>query len=84
MFVTGKTYLGIRATWLPNNYKLNFCVIPHCKDTIPKFETNIPRKKLAGLGHNFHSHVSVNDLYIPTIVLPILLQENMWSDPENI
>jgi hypothetical protein len=38
------------------------------------------------LGHspNFHIYVSVSDLYIPTIDLPILLQENMWIDPENI
>jgi hypothetical protein len=33
---------------------------------------------------NFHIHVSVSDLYIPTISLPILLQENMWTDPGNI
>jgi hypothetical protein len=24
------------------------------------------------------------DLYIPTIRLPILLHENMWTDPGNI
>jgi hypothetical protein len=30
-------------------------------------------------------HVSVSNLYIPTICLPILLQENMWwTDPANI
>jgi len=28
--------------------------------------------------------VSVSDLYIPTIGLPILLQENMWTDPGHI
>jgi hypothetical protein len=32
---------------------------------------------------NFHIHVSVRDLYIPTIGLPILLQENMWPDSGN-
>jgi hypothetical protein len=26
----------------------------------------------------------VRDLYIPRIALPILLQENMWTDPGNI
>jgi hypothetical protein len=26
----------------------------------------------------------MSDLYIPTIGLPILLQENMWTDPGNI
>jgi hypothetical protein len=35
----------------------------------------VPEKELRGQGPNFHTHVSVNDLYIPTIDLPILLQE---------
>jgi hypothetical protein len=43
-----------------------------------------PEKELGGLSPNFHIHVSVSDLYFPTIRLPILLQENMWTDPENI
>jgi hypothetical protein len=34
-----------------------------------------PEKKLRGHSPNFHIHVSVSDLYIPTIDLPILLQE---------
>ena len=49
-----------------------------------KFEANIPIKGIAPLGPNLHIHVSVNDLYIPTIGLPILLQEDMWTDPGNI
>jgi hypothetical protein len=42
-------------------------------------------KELHGLSPNFHIHVSVSvsDLYIPTIGLPILLQENMWTDLGN-
>ncbi len=36
--------------------------------------------ELRGLSPNFHIHVSVGDLYIPTIGLPILLQETMWTD----
>ncbi len=32
-------------------------------------------KELRGLSPNFHIHVSVSDSYIPTIGLPILLQE---------
>ena len=31
-----------------------------------------PEKELCGLSPNFHIHVSVRDLYIPTISLPIL------------
>jgi len=34
-----------------------------------------PEKELCGLNPNFHIHVPVSDLYIPTIDLPILLQE---------
>ncbi len=43
-----------------------------------------PEKELRRLSPNFHIHVSVSDLYISTIGLPILLQENMWTDPGNI
>jgi hypothetical protein len=32
--------------------------------------------KLRGLNPNLNIHVSVSDLYTPTINLPILLQEN--------
>jgi hypothetical protein len=43
-----------------------------------------PEKELRGHSTNFHIHVSVNVLYIPTINLSIMLQENMWTDPWNI
>ncbi len=39
------------------------------------FKTNIPRKGISGLCPNFYIHASVSDLYIPTIGLPILLEE---------
>jgi hypothetical protein len=45
---------------------------------------NFPEKELRGQSPNFHIHMSVSDLYIPTIDLPILWQENMWTDPGNI
>jgi hypothetical protein len=35
----------------------------------------IPEKEYRGPSPNFHIHASVSDLYIPTIVLPILLEE---------
>jgi len=41
-------------------------------------------EELRGHSPNFHSHVPVSDLYIPTIDLPIILQENIWIDPGNI
>ncbi len=34
-----------------------------------------PEKEYRGFSPNFHIHVSVSDLYIPTIGLPILLEE---------
>jgi hypothetical protein len=43
-----------------------------------------PEKEMHSHSPNFHIHVSVDDLYIPTIDLPILLQENLWTDPRNI
>jgi hypothetical protein len=36
-----------------------------------------PEKELRSLSSNFHIHVTVSDLYISTIGLPILLQENI-------
>ncbi len=45
-----------------------------------------PGKELRGPRPNFHIHVSVtvSDLFISTIGLPILLQENMWTEPGYI
>jgi hypothetical protein len=43
-----------------------------------------PEKELLGLSPNFHIHVSVSGVYIPTIGLPILRQENMWTDPDKL
>ncbi len=40
-----------------------------------KFETKTPRKGIARPKSLIHIHVSVSALYIPTIDLPILLQE---------
>jgi hypothetical protein len=40
--------------------------------------------KLRGLSPSSYIHVSVSDLYIPTIGLPILLQENRWTERGNI
>jgi hypothetical protein len=36
--------------------------------------------KLRGLGPNFYIHVSVSDLYIPTIGQHILLEQNRLTD----
>ncbi len=49
----------------------------HCKpDPIYEF----PEMKQRGLIPNFHIHVTVSDLYIPTMAQPILLQQNSWTN----
>ncbi len=44
----------------------------------------LPEKKLCGLSPHFHIHVSVSNLYIPTIGPPISLQQNRQTDRGNI
>jgi hypothetical protein len=58
-----------------------FCTIFSLTNALQKtnaFETNIPRKGIANATvpvSTIHIHVSVSDSYVPTIDLPILLQE---------
>ncbi len=44
----------------------------------------LPEKELRGLSPNFHIHVSVSDLFIPTIDTSIFLQQNRQTDCGNI
>ena len=58
-------------------------------DTLQRHNTEnskqiFPEKELRGRSPSFHIHVSVSDLYIPTIGLPFPLQKNMWIDPIGI
>ncbi len=43
-----------------------------------------PKQNYNVLSPSFYTHISVRDLYISRIGLPILLQGNMWTDPRNI
>ncbi len=52
-------------------------VFPEMKLLFPKHNYNV-------LPPSSYTHISVRDLYIFRIGLPILLQENMWSNPWNI
>ncbi len=54
------------------------------RNNTEKLKQILPEKELRDHSPNFHIHVSVCDLYIPTINLPVLLQENMWANPGNI
>jgi hypothetical protein len=51
-------------------YSLSTFAPLYCKDTIPKIRNKYFRKR--NCEANFYSLVSVRDLYIPTINLPIL------------
>jgi hypothetical protein len=44
---------------------------------LSSLQRHIPRKGMRGTSPYFYIHVSLSDLYIPTIGLPILLQENI-------
>ncbi len=63
---------------------LIFGIITQQRHNTKNWRQIFPEKELGGLSPNFNIHVSVNDLFIHTIGLPILLQENMWTDPRNI
>ncbi len=52
-------------------------VLREMKLLFPKHNYNV-------LSPSSYTHISVRDLYISRIGLPILLQENMWTDPGNI
>jgi hypothetical protein len=54
------------------------------RDNTENLKQIFPEKKLRGLCPNFNIHMSVSELYFHTIGLPILLQENMWTNPGNI
>jgi hypothetical protein len=43
-----------------------------------------PKQNYNVLSSSFNTHISVRDLYISRIGLPILFQGNMWTDPGNI
>ncbi len=51
------------------------CAICTAKTKCRKFKTYIPRKGISGLSPNFHIHVSMSELYIPTMGLPVLLEK---------
>jgi hypothetical protein len=53
----------------------------HCKEN-PIYV--LPEKKLRSLSPHFKIHVSVSDLYIPTIDPPVSLQQNRQTNCGNI
>ncbi len=50
----------------------------------PEMKLLLPKQNYNVLSPSSCTHISVRDLYISRIGLPILLQGNMWIDPRNI
>ncbi len=50
----------------------------------PEMKLLFPKQNYYVLFPSSYTHISVRDLYISRIGLPILLQENMWIDIGNI
>ncbi len=50
----------------------------------PEMNLLFPKKNYNVLSPSSYTHISVRDLYISRIGLPILLQGNVWTDPGNI
>jgi hypothetical protein len=50
----------------------------------PEMTLLFPKQNYNVLSPSSYTHISVRDLYISRICLPILLPGNMWSDSVNI
>jgi hypothetical protein len=58
------------------------CLVPIY--LFPERKLLFPKQNYNVLSPSSYTHISVRDLYISRIGLPIQLQENTWTDPGNI
>ncbi len=58
------------------------CLVPIY--VFPEMKLLFQKQNYNVLSSSSYTHISVRDLYISSIGLPILLQENMQTDPGNI
>ncbi len=58
------------------------CLVPI--SVFPEMKLLFPKHNYNVLSCSSYTHISVRDLYISRIGLPVLLQENMWTNPRNI
>ncbi len=72
---TSQAYTS-HAVPVRNQYK---CLVPIY--VFPEMKLLFPKQNGNVLSPSSYTHISVRDLYISRIDLPILLQPNMWTDP---
>ncbi len=58
------------------------CLVPIY--VFPETRLLFPKQNYIVLSPSSYTYKSLRDFYISRIGLPILLQENMWTDPGNI
>jgi hypothetical protein len=58
------------------------CLVPIY--VFPEIKLLFSKQNYNVLHSSSYTHISVRDLYISRIGLPILLQGNMWTNPGNI
>jgi hypothetical protein len=58
------------------------CLVPIC--ILPQMKLLFPKQNYNVLSPSSYTHISVRYFYISRIGLPILLQDNMWTNPGNI
>jgi hypothetical protein len=84
------TLLNGEATTPSPPPQASLILLKRCKAMSPKLHwienpiSVFPEMKLRGLVPNSYIHVSVSDLYIPRIGLPIWRQQNRHTNPGNI
>jgi hypothetical protein len=69
---------NFKGTWQWGGFSGVFAEIgsSHCYDkNAENLKQIFQEKEYGGLSPNFHIHVSVSELYIPTMGLPFLLEE---------
>jgi hypothetical protein len=58
------------------------CLVPI--ELFPEMKLWFPKQNYNVLSPSSYTHISVRDLYISRIGLPILLQGNMWANHGNL
>jgi hypothetical protein len=64
---------GMMVFWFPMKVALQASSLQ--RKNAQNLKQIFPEKEYRGLSPNFHIHVSVSELYIPTMEMPFLLEE---------